>query len=175
MHSSRLIIEGTVVSVPEKELHNHVTILVFLCKGNRDATHCMAVLQMTKRPSYRICMGMQGIDSFGVDRDVVKSLNFSTLDVPMPISKLRSIEFKRTFRIPDCKPQGNKVSSGTYNHPWPLTDMLICWDMKWDKAHQASDPLLLVCKMCIDIVDTHRWFPAGCQSFSLWVAVLMSS
>ena len=65
------------------------------------------------------------------------------MEMPVPPAHLKSIEFKRTFKIPDRKPEGSK-SSGSYNHPWPLTDLLICWDMKWDQNQvQAADRLTI--------------------------------
>ena len=71
-----------------------------------------------------------------MERDDIDPVDFESMDMPVPPAFLKSMELKRTFKIPDRKPEGSKAS-GAYNHPWPLTDLLICWDMKWDQ-HQVQ-------------------------------------
>lgn len=80
----------------------------------------------------------QGIDGFGVDRSFKHKLRFEDMDIPVPVHKLKTIEFKRNFKIPDQKPQGAKGAAGCYNHSWILTDQLVCWEFVWDKPHQVS-------------------------------------
>ena len=140
-------------------------------RESAESACCMAVLCMISARTFTLTW-LQGIDSFGVDRKDMKELDFASMQVPVPIGKLKSVEFKRTFRIPDHAPQGNKISSGTYNHPWPLTDMLICWDMKWDKAHQASDSMLVTCKKFSQEIEMQRCFPVKAKACSLWLAIL---
>ncbi len=84
---------------------------------------------------------LQGIDSFGVDLTYKPSLQFDSMGRKLPLSRLTSIEFKSTFRVPDTAPKDTK-SGRCYNHSFILTDQLVCWDMAWNKDHQVCSTLM---------------------------------
>lgn len=104
--------------------------------GSEDHAHVSAVFQ--------------GEDAYGVDMAERQYLDFTDMQ-PFDAKLIKTMEFKKTFRIPDQSGEGSKVPSTSFNHQWLLTDNLIAWNFLWDDEHLVWLTLLLLCDI--------KWWP----------------